>query len=175
MTSCRIEPLTSPSQIDDILAIEEASFTSPWTREMYLAELNNPGVSYFYLARTTAEDPGAVIGFCSFWHVLDELHINNLAVLPAYRRSRIGTALLRRVLEDGARLGASRATLEVRRAPRLLHQSARRCARAVARRASVSLQGLERCVTLPLHRRDHHAAARSDPIVSSSPSQGGRA
>jgi ribosomal-protein-alanine N-acetyltransferase len=56
-----------------------------------------------------------VVGFCSFWHVLEELHINNLAVLPAYRRSHIATALLRRVLEDGARLGASRATLEVRR------------------------------------------------------------
>jgi [ribosomal protein S18]-alanine N-acetyltransferase len=125
MVTCRIEPLSSPSQIDDILAIEEASFSSPWTREMYLAELNNPGVSYFYLARTPAEDPGEVIGFCSFWHVLDELHINNLAVLPAYRRSQIGTALLRRVLEDGARLGASRATLEVRRsndAARMLYE-----------------------------------------------------
>ena len=115
MATCRIEPLSSPSQIDDILAIEEASFSSPWTREMYLAELNNTGVSHFYLARTLAGDPGEVIGFCSFWHVLEELHINNLAVLPAYRRSRIGTALLRRVLEDGAQLGASRATLEVRR------------------------------------------------------------
>jgi ribosomal-protein-alanine N-acetyltransferase len=113
-----IEPLSSPSEIDDILAIEEASFSSPWTREMYLAELNNSGVSYFYLARTTPGKPGdsrEVVGFCSFWHVLEELHINNLAVLPAYRRSHIATALLRRVLEDGARLGASRATLEVRR------------------------------------------------------------
>jgi ribosomal-protein-alanine N-acetyltransferase len=115
MASCRIDPLSSPSQIDDILAIEEASFSSPWTREMYLAELNNSGVSYFYLARTLSGAAAEVIGFCSFWHVLDELHINNLAVLPAHRRSQIGTALLRRVLDDGAQLGASRATLEVRR------------------------------------------------------------
>ena len=35
-----------PMQIDDILAIEEASFTNPWTREMYLAELENRGVSF---------------------------------------------------------------------------------------------------------------------------------
>jgi ribosomal-protein-alanine N-acetyltransferase len=107
-----IEPLSSPSQIDEILAVEEASFTSPWTREMYLAELKNTGVSYFYLART---DTGQVIGFCSFWRVLDELHINNLAVLPAHRRAGIGTDLLLRVLADGAVLGAKRATLEVRR------------------------------------------------------------
>jgi [ribosomal protein S18]-alanine N-acetyltransferase len=107
-----IEPLSSPSQIDDILAVEEASFTSPWTREMYLAELSNTGVSYFYLARTEA---GQVIGFCSFWRVLDELHINNLAVLPEHRRAGIGTDLLLRVLADGAAFGAKRATLEVRR------------------------------------------------------------
>jgi ribosomal-protein-alanine N-acetyltransferase len=107
-----IEPLSSPSQIDDILAVEEASFTSPWTREMYLAELKNTGVSYFYLAST---ESGQVIGFCSFWRVLDELHINNLAVLPEHRRAGIGTDLLLRVLADGAALGANRATLEVRR------------------------------------------------------------
>jgi ribosomal-protein-alanine N-acetyltransferase len=112
MSAVVIELLSSPSQIDDILAIEEASFTSPWTREMYLAELNNVGVSYFYLARSEA---GRVVGFCSFWRVLNELHINNLAVLPAHRRSGIGTALLLKVLADGATLGASRATLEVRR------------------------------------------------------------
>lgn len=106
-----IEPLASISDIDAILAVERASFTSPWTRDMYLAELKNPEVSFFLLARSG----DAVVGFCSFWRVLDELHINNLAVMPDCRREGIGTALLTRVLREGARLGASRATLEVRR------------------------------------------------------------
>jgi hypothetical protein len=39
-----IQPVTSVDQIDQVLAIEEASFSNPWTREMYLAELENPGV-----------------------------------------------------------------------------------------------------------------------------------
>lgn len=107
-----IEPLTSPAQIDAILAIEQASFTNPWTRDMYMAELENEGVSFFYLAK--AED-GRIIGFCSFWRVLDELHINNLAVLPDRRCSGVGTALLRRVLDDAGALGIRRAMLEVRR------------------------------------------------------------
>jgi ribosomal-protein-alanine N-acetyltransferase len=112
MTAWLIEPLVSPSEIDAVLAIEEASFTNPWTREMYLAELQNEGVSFFYLAR----DPDRrTIGFCTVWRVLDELHINNLAVLPAYRRAGIGSALLTHVLDEGARMGAKRATLEVRR------------------------------------------------------------
>ena len=33
--------VAAPEQIDEILRIEEASFTNPWTREMYLAELEN--------------------------------------------------------------------------------------------------------------------------------------
>jgi len=106
-----IEPLASRADIDAVLLIEEASFTSPWTREMYLAEFENRGISFFYLAKTSLGD---IIGFCSFWRVLDELHINNLAVMPEYRRAGAAAALLARVLEDGAKMGARRATLEVR-------------------------------------------------------------
>jgi len=109
--SISIEQLTSPSQIDDVIAIEEASFTNPWTRQMYLAELERPGLSFCYLARNPDHQ---VVGFCSFWRVVDELHINNLAVVPEQRRAGIATALLRYVLTEGARLGAVRATLEVR-------------------------------------------------------------
>jgi ribosomal-protein-alanine N-acetyltransferase len=107
-----IELLSSPEQIDEVLAIEGASFTNPWTREMYLAELDNGGVSSCFLAR---DDRGVVVGFCSLWRVLDELHINNLAVLPDRRRAGVASALLVHVLREGARLGACRATLEVRR------------------------------------------------------------
>jgi [ribosomal protein S18]-alanine N-acetyltransferase len=112
MTNWIIEPLTSAEELDGVLAIEEASFTNPWTREMYLAELANPGVSFCYLARNMKRE---TIGFCSFWRVADELHINNLAVVPEQRRAGVATALLDHVLKEGARLGAVRATLEVRR------------------------------------------------------------
>ena len=95
-----------------MLQIEQASFVNPWTREMYLAELENRGVSYCFIARNSSRQ---VVGFCSFWRVLDELHINNLAVTPASRGAGAGTALLHAVLREGARLGARRATLEVRR------------------------------------------------------------
>jgi ribosomal-protein-alanine N-acetyltransferase len=112
MAVFRIEPLSSPGEIDAVLAVEEASFTNPWTREMYLAELENRNVSYCYLAK---DADGRVVGFCSFWRVLDELHINNLAVLPQERRTGVGSALLEFVIKEGVALGARRATLEVRR------------------------------------------------------------
>ena len=118
----RIEAVTTPAQIDDVLAIEEAAFTSPWTRAMYLAELENHGVSFCFLAKN---DDGRAVGFCSMWRVADELHINNLAVLPGFRRAGIGSALLQHVLLHGAQSGALRATLEVRQsndAARMLYE-----------------------------------------------------
>jgi ribosomal-protein-alanine N-acetyltransferase len=116
-----IEPLTQ-ADIDDVLALEESAFTNPWTRTMYLAELENAGVSYCFLARDARR---RAVGFCSFWRVLDELHINNLAVLPEIRRQGVGKRLLEFVLEKGVELGAKRATLEVRRsnnAARVLYE-----------------------------------------------------
>jgi ribosomal-protein-alanine N-acetyltransferase len=107
-----IEAMTSPDQIDDVMAIEHESFTNPWTREMHLADQEHRTVAFCYLAR---DAQGAVAGFCSFWRVVDELHINNLAVRPHLRRRGVASALLRHILAEGARLGAVRATLEVRR------------------------------------------------------------
>src|SRR5262245_1024641 len=89
---------------------------------MYLAELENRGVSFCFVAKDAS---GRIVGFCSFWRVLDELHINNLAVAPPARRGGVATALLSRVLDEGAHLGARRATLEVRRSndpARLLYE-----------------------------------------------------
>lgn len=111
MTSWVIEPLRSAADLEEVLAVEHASFANPWTREMYLAELQHPEVSFIYVAR---DRTGRIVGFCAFWRVHGELHINNLAVDPAHRREGVGSALLTAVLEEGARHGASRATLEVR-------------------------------------------------------------
>jgi len=116
-----IEPLSSMADLEAVLAIEAASFTNPWTREMYLAEFDNVGVSFFYVARDAA---GVIVGFCSVWRVLDELHINNLAVDPTHRRQGIGAALLTFVLREAEKFGVRRATLEVRpsnEAARLLY------------------------------------------------------
>ena len=107
-----IEPLSSDADLDAVLDIETKSFTSPWTREMYVAELQNVGVSFCFVARSIG---GRVVGYCSCWRVVDELHINNLAVSPTFRRQGVATALMTHVLQEGGRLGARRATLEVRR------------------------------------------------------------
>ena len=47
-------------------------------------ELEHRDVAFFYIARDAV---GEAIGFCSCWRVLDEVHINNLAVVPEHRRA----------------------------------------------------------------------------------------
>ena len=107
----RIEPLAGEADLDGVLRVEAESFTNPWTREMYAWELQNRNVCHIYVVRT---DTCPVAGFCAFWLVFDEIHINNVAVLPQFRGQRVGTTLMQHVLAEARRLGAKRATLEVR-------------------------------------------------------------
>ena len=107
----RIEPLDGDADLDGVLQVEAESFTNPWTRAMYAWELQNRTVCHIYVARTPA---CRVAGFCAFWLVFDEIHINNVAVLPQFRGGGMGSAILRHVLGEAKTLGANRATLEVR-------------------------------------------------------------
>ena len=97
--------------LDGILAVDAATFDRPWTRAMYEWEWTHSDVARFYVARHA----GAVVAYCSGWVIFDELHVNNLAVDPAWRRRGVASALLTFVLQDAAAEGANSATLEVRR------------------------------------------------------------
>ena len=106
-----IEPLASDKDLDGVIEVEVESFTNPWTRDMYSSELQNRSVCHILIVRT---EDCRVAGFCAFWLVFDEIHINNLALRPQFRTQGIGTALLHHVLAEARELGARRATLEVR-------------------------------------------------------------
>jgi [ribosomal protein S18]-alanine N-acetyltransferase len=124
MMSGVVERISSSTDLDGVLEIEEASFVNPTTRDWYESELQRPDVCFIFALRT-AEHP--VAAFCAFWKVVDQIHINNLAVRPELRGRGFGALLLERVLEEAARLGAPHATLEVRRsnaAARRLYQRA---------------------------------------------------
>lgn len=108
---CVIDRLGAEPDLTGVLEVESESFNNPWTREMYAWELQNQEVCHIYVVRTPDCE---VAGFCAFWLVFDEMHINNVAMRPAFRGRGLGTALMHHVLAEGARLGAPRATLEVR-------------------------------------------------------------
>src|SRR5262245_65511529 len=78
----RIDLLEGEADLEGVLEVEHESFTSPWTRDMYAWELQNRAVCHIYIVRTP-ECP--VAGFCAFWLVFDEIHVNNIALRPQYR------------------------------------------------------------------------------------------
>jgi ribosomal-protein-alanine N-acetyltransferase len=106
-----IARLDGEADLDGVLAVEAESFTNPWTRDMYAWELQNRQVCHIYVVRTAE---AGVVGFCAFWLVFDEIHINNVAMRPGFRGQGIGAALMERVFDRARALGAQRATLEVR-------------------------------------------------------------
>jgi len=106
-----VEPLDYARDLDGVLAVDAASFANHWTREMFEWEARHSDVARLSVLR--APD-GHVAGYCAAWVIFDEVHINNMAVLPAHRRQGLGAALLARVLDAAAHEGADRATLEVR-------------------------------------------------------------
>ncbi len=109
-----IEPMRA-EDLPEVLAIEVTSFALPWTQEMFENELSRGSLSEVLVARAfAAGGSSALLGYICVWVVTDELHINNLAVHPRWRRRGIAKVLLQAALDHGRANGAVRALLEVR-------------------------------------------------------------
>ena len=96
--------------LDEVLEIERASFSMPWSRGAFTYEIERNRVARCWVMR----EDDRVAGYLCLWEVADELHITNVAVHPAYRRRGIGRAMLAAVLDDAVRRSLSLVGLEVR-------------------------------------------------------------
>ena len=96
-----------PADLAAIVALEQDSFSNPWTPAALDEMLQSP-ITRLYVARHPTH---GIVAFCACWLIDDELHINTLAVTAVLRRQGIASGLLHFILEESA---ARRATLEVR-------------------------------------------------------------
>jgi ribosomal-protein-alanine N-acetyltransferase len=111
-----IAPATHGS-LSEILKIEEACFSAPWTRKMLEAELIGNPFAHFLVARCeggSAAAVGAIIGYLCYWIVFEEVRLMNLAVIESMRHRGIATSLVAAALQTGMSNAAHRAMLEVR-------------------------------------------------------------
>jgi [ribosomal protein S18]-alanine N-acetyltransferase len=96
--------------LDQILAIERASFTDPWTRGMFESELDVQARGYARGAFRRRHLAGYLFAVI----IPEEAHIGNLAVAPAERRHGVAQGLLDQLVKDAREAGVNRVTLEVR-------------------------------------------------------------
>ncbi len=103
-----IRPMTS-SDLDEVLAIERASFPSPWKREHFLQEIDFP-VSFPFVAVRE----NAVVGYVCVMSLFEEAQILDIAVAPEYRGRGVGGMLLERAIAVSRAKEAETLSLEVR-------------------------------------------------------------
>lgn len=98
-----------PHDLDAVVAIEEKSFPTPWSRSLLASELDQPGSIYL-----VAEMDGEVVGFVGLWHVMDEGHICTLAVDDGSRGRGLGELLVLTALDAAVEVGSDAVHLEYR-------------------------------------------------------------
>lgn len=100
--------------VDEVLAIERASFPNPWSRVMFENELRNP-VSFAYTLNAEQGGRTRVAGYVVFWVVQGEAHILDIAVAPEVRKRGLGETLLDSTLDIMRSNGVVDVFLEVRK------------------------------------------------------------
>jgi ribosomal-protein-alanine N-acetyltransferase len=101
----------------EMMAIEEASFSNPWTENLFRGELTCP-ISRILVGRFRRGHRPGVAAYLVYWLVRDEVHLHSIAVRPEARRNGIATRMLAEAVRRSRREGALRMTLEVRRSNR---------------------------------------------------------
>jgi len=97
------------ADLDEVMAIERASFPYPWSARFFLQELQ------VQCARSIlAEISGQIIAYVLFWILPGTIDIHNIAVHTGFRRRGIARLLLEQVISEARARGLHRVTLEVR-------------------------------------------------------------
>ncbi|NOY40201.1 MAG: ribosomal protein S18-alanine N-acetyltransferase [Nitrospirae bacterium] len=108
MTRITISEMTT-SDIPEVTAIENESFSTPWSAASFFSEINNPAS----ICRVALAGD-SLIGYICASCILDEGHILNLAVRTDYRRKGTGKMLALSILKELYARGCKRIFLEVR-------------------------------------------------------------
>jgi len=101
------------ADVEAIHRIETESFPAPWRREFFLSELAADG-RFNVVARRS----GVVVGYLFAMWILDEMHVNKIAVSERKRLQGIADALMAHCFTFARKRGVLTISLEVRKSNR---------------------------------------------------------
>lgn len=96
--------------VDQVVFVEENTFSITWSKDDFLRELNQNNMAVYFVALVD----GNVVGYAGMWHVINEGHITNVAVLHDFRRLGIGNMFIEKLFEIAKDREMIGITLEVR-------------------------------------------------------------
>ena len=100
--------------IEQVLEVERACFSHPWSRDVFNATLLLP-YAYYYVAEILLENSGKrIVGECGVRDIFGEGEITNVAVLYDFRGKGIAKRMLETLLIESSAKGIRAFTLEVR-------------------------------------------------------------
>mmetsp|Transcript_14362 Transcript_14362/g.20154 ORF Transcript_14362/g.20154 Transcript_14362/m.20154 type:complete len:229 (-) Transcript_14362:179-865(-) len=115
-TCCSLQVREASLQdLDEIkVAFRGCNLGTGWSNENWEREVNDPNTHI--LVAEELDDPATTVfaAIIVAWHIVDQLEIGNLFVLPCYRRKGVATKLLEQLCKKGEQLGAREILLEVR-------------------------------------------------------------
>lgn len=100
----------SGNDISDVVTVEEACFSIPWTKKDFEREIYENKMAIYQVAFVD----GKLVGYAGMWHIVNEGHITNVAVLQEYRRQGIGKRLLEELIQIAQEKEMIGITLEVK-------------------------------------------------------------
>jgi ribosomal-protein-alanine N-acetyltransferase len=81
--------------MDEVLAIENACFKSPWTEKEFLCALRNSNCIGIVF-----EDHHRILGFMIYELHKSRLHVLNMAVMPSRYRKKIGSKMVQMLVDQ---------------------------------------------------------------------------
>lgn len=96
--------------LEYVVSLEKQLFTSSWTKEDFLYELNDNDFSFNYVV----EKDGMIAGYVGLWLMYEQSQITTIGVDPRFQRNGIGQYMLETMIELARQHDCQVMSLEVR-------------------------------------------------------------
>ncbi|MFC4116817.1 ribosomal protein S18-alanine N-acetyltransferase [Nonomuraea zeae] len=108
----------TPADVNEVAEIEEASFPTPYTPQIFRDELREGWPACWWVVRHDdgrgGRGPAPIVAYIGYYLQRDRAHIAKIATHPGWRRRRLGEWLLLNTLLVAREQGAAYVSLEVR-------------------------------------------------------------